>query len=164
MYLSIYIIYIYIYCIYSHTLLQSQMKRLLLRISTNQPSGFSLFLLTCYTSKLSELQRLLYVQWLIYLFLQTVWGDSFLWKQTWTWWHGAREKSGISAYDFNRTLVFSRYCHFRGVWFKVFYKPAKKILAVFSWSPPLFQVNSGGKGTIQAVDIGKEKHLETKVV
>ena len=29
-------------------------------------------------------------------------------------------------YDFNRTRVFSRYCHFRGIWFKVFYKPAKK--------------------------------------
>ena len=71
--------YIYIHCIYIVIpFLQSQMKRLLLRISTNQPSGFSLFLLTCYTSKLSELHRLLYVQCLIYLFLQIVWGDSFL--------------------------------------------------------------------------------------
>ena len=35
------------------------MKRLLLRISTNQPSGFGLFLLTRCTSKLSELHQLI---------------------------------------------------------------------------------------------------------
>ena len=70
--------------------------------------------------------------------------------------HGARQKSGTSVYDFSRTFVFSRHCHcMGGIWLK---NPG-----IFFWSPPLFQVNSGGKGTIQAVDIGKEKHLETKV-
>lgn len=55
------------------------------------------------------------------------------------------------------TFVFSRHCHCMG-------GILPKNPGIFFWSPPLFQVNSGGKGTIQAADIGKEKYLETKVV